>query len=178
MSTPTPVRGAPDGAAEAPRGSVRRRSRGSSITLTGRGGIVVVFGTGLLGALLAQWLDTPMLFGIAFVVGCVLAALATRPADLLTLAVSPPVAFLAAAFVAELVGALGGGSVLRGVLVGLLGTLATGAPWLFLGTLLVVGVTLPRGLLAGFRDLRDRLAGSRLFDEDPDEDPVRWDERA
>ncbi|RAY14520.1 hypothetical protein DPM19_15650 [Actinomadura craniellae] len=170
------MRGASGDAARTPKGSARRRPRGSSAALTGRGGIVVIYGAALLGALLAGWLETAAPFGIAFAAGCALAALTTRPADLLTLAVSPPVAFLAAAFTVELGAALGDGSMLRSLLVGLVGALATGAPWLFLGTLLVVAITVPRGLLGNLRELRDQLASTRLFEEEHDEDPVRWEE--
>lgn len=172
------------------RGAPRRRSRASGtrssrtetaaaagpVALTGRGGIVVVFGTALLCGLLSRWLDMPTLAGGGFAVGCALAALATRPADLLALVVSPPLVFFAATLTAVLVTTLGQGSLLRGVTVGVLTALAATAPWLFLGTLLVVLITLPRGLLANIRELRDKLAGVRLFEEEENENPVRWDE--
>ncbi|OLT25327.1 hypothetical protein BJF79_44450 [Actinomadura sp. CNU-125] len=146
------------------------------MTLTGRGGVVVVFGTAVLCGLLSRWLDLPLLAGGGFTVGCVLAALATRPADLLTLAVSPPLVFFLATLTAVLVTTVGQGSLLRGVTVGLLTALAATAPWLFLGTLLVLLITVPRGLPANVRELRDKLAGVRLFEQEENENPVRWDE--
>jgi hypothetical protein len=139
---------------------------------------VVVFGFALLGALLGSeaLFGLGLLPGISFVIGCVLAAIATRPADLLTVSVSPPVVFFVVALIASIVDALGGGSLLQGVFVGLITTLAASAPWLFLGTLLVLAITIPRGLPANVRELRARLIGGRRFDEDYDDDPVRWDE--
>jgi hypothetical protein len=106
----------------------------------------------------------------------VLAALATRPADLLTLAVSPPLVFFTVTVLAELLTGFGEGSLLRGVAVGVLSSLAGTAPWLFGGTLLVVLVTLPRGLRRNIRDLRGRLAGGRLIEQEENENPVRWEE--
>lgn len=161
--TATTVREASgDASPTAPGGPVRRQPSGSSITLTGRGGTVVVFGAGLVGALLSDWLDVALLAGLGFVTGCVLAALTTRQADLLTLAVSPPAVFFAVTLVTEFVTTLGEGSLLRGMAVGLVTSLAGTAPWLFLGTLLVIVITIPRGLLGNIRELRSRLAGSRL----------------
>ena len=158
---------------------MRRRLGGPPITLTGRGGIVVIFSITLLGALLGgEWaFDVDMLPGLLFVLGCVLAASATRRADLLAIAVSPPLIFFLAALVASAIGALGSGALAQGVFVGLVTALTAGAPWLFLGTLLVVAITLPRGLLAGLRELRtgsDGATGRRT--ESEDDDPVRWDE--
>ncbi|WP_285491999.1 DUF6542 domain-containing protein [Actinomadura sp. NBRC 104425] len=149
---------------------------GSPTTLTGRGGIVVIFAAGLVGALLSRWLDWELPAGAGFVAGCVLAVLTTRPADLLTLVVSPPLVFLAATVLAEFLTTLGQGSMLRGVTVGVLTSLATTAPWLFLGTLLVLLLSLPRGLPANVRELRAKLARTRLFEEEENENPVRWDE--
>jgi uncharacterized protein DUF6542 len=189
----TTERAAPAGASSIPRGAMRRRSSGPSITLTGRGGVVVIFAITLLGALLGaeSLLDVSALPGVSFVIGCVLAAVATRRADLLTIAASPPLLFLVAMLVASTVGALGDSALLRSVFVGLVNALTNGAPWLFLGTLLVLAITIPRGLLTDLRELRTQLraelraelrpkprsrstAGRRT--EDPDDDPVRWDE--
>jgi hypothetical protein len=159
---------------------MRRRPSGPSITLTGRGGIVVIFSFTLLGALLGAepLLDVSALPGVSFVVGCALAATATRRADLLTIAASPPLIFFLVTLIASMVDALGGGALLQSVFVGLVTTLTSSAPWLFLGTLLVIGITLPRGLLTNLRELRTRSAaiGRRTRAETYDDDPVRWDE--
>ncbi|MFC6878298.1 DUF6542 domain-containing protein [Actinomadura yumaensis] len=144
--------------------------------LTGRGGVVVMFGAALLGGLTARWFGVDVLAGAGFTAGCVLAALATRPADLLTLAVSPPLVFLVATALAVLATSAGDGSLLTSVSVGVLAALSTTAPWLFLGTILVLAITAPRGLVANARELRGKLVGSRLFEQEENENPVRWDE--
>ncbi|WP_207945953.1 DUF6542 domain-containing protein [Actinomadura sp. 7K534] len=148
----------------------------SPVALTGRGGIVVIFGAGVVCGLLSRWLGVPLLAGAGFAIGCALAAFATRPADLLTLVVSPPLVFFAATFAVEFATTLGNGSLLRGVTVGVLAALAATAPWLFFGTLLTVVICLSRGLMTNVRELRDKLAGVRLFEKEENENPVRWDE--
>ncbi|MCW2887745.1 MAG: hypothetical protein QOE54_6625 [Streptosporangiaceae bacterium] len=136
-----------------------------------------MFTFGLLGALLAPKLGLGLVAGALFVVGCVLAAVATRRADLLTLAVSPPMVFLAADAVAQCAYAMGDASFLQSLFAGLVLTLAAGAPWLFLGTALVLAIAFWRGLMDDLRDLRARLAAGAAFapGAEPDEDPVRWD---
>ncbi|WP_242614498.1 DUF6542 domain-containing protein [Actinomadura roseirufa] len=153
-----------------------RRDAAAPVTLTGRGGIVVMFAAALVCALLSRWFDLPLLAGGGFAVGCLAAAFATRPADLLTITVSPPLVFFAATFLAVLVTTLGDGSLLRGLTVGVLTALAATAPWLFFGTLLVLVVGLFRGLPANVRELRGKLVGVRLFEKEENENPVRWDE--
>jgi hypothetical protein len=175
--TATKARGPSKGTPPATSGGpVSRRAGRSATALTGRGGVVIIFALGLLGALMSRWLETGLLAGLGFVAGCVLAALATRPADLLSLSVCPPLVFLALTLVAEVLTTLGQDSLLRGVLVGMVTSLAAAAPWLFLGTALVVAIAIPRGLPAAVRELRARLASSRILQEDENEDPVRWDE--
>jgi hypothetical protein len=179
VSSTTRVRGVPSGASPTLGGRVPRQpSRSPSpISLTGRGAIVVIFTIGLLGALLAPKLGLGLMAGLLFVVGCGLAAVTTRRADLLTLAVSPPMVFLTTTLVAQALYALDDESFLQSVSAGLVLALAAGAPWLFLGTALVVGVAFSRGLMDDLRDLRARLAagGPTGADTDSDEDPVRWD---
>jgi hypothetical protein len=180
MTTTAPTtRGVPTGASPIPGEPLRRQPSGSSITLTGRGGMVVIFGIALVGGVLGSesLLNVGPLPGVSFVAGCALAALTTRPADLLTIAVTPPVIFFLVALIASVVDALGSGSLLRGLFVGVVTMLAAGAPWLFLGTLLVIAITIPRGLFTSLREVRGRVSGRRLFeDDDYDDDPVRWDE--
>jgi hypothetical protein len=182
MSSST-VSDAPGGASPSPERPARRRRGGpprsdspGPITLTGRGGIVVMFAAGVLCGLLSRWFDVPLLAGAGFAIGCALAAFATRPADLLTLVVSPPLVFLAATLTVVFATALGGGSLLRAVTVGVFTALAATAPWLFFGTLLVVVVCLARGVLTNARELHDKLVGVRLFEKEENENPVRWDE--
>ena len=151
-------------------------ARSGPITLTGRGGIVVMFGTGVVCGLLSHWLGVPLLAGAGFAAGCALAAFATRPADLLTLLVSPPLVFFGATVTVVLATTVGDGSLPRAVAVGVLTALASTAPWLFLGTVLVVAICLARGVRTNIRELRDKLAGIRLFEQEENENPVRWDE--
>ncbi|MFC4050371.1 DUF6542 domain-containing protein [Actinomadura syzygii] len=151
-------------------------SAGGPIALTGRGGIVVMFVVGVVCGLLSRWLGVPLLAGGGFAVGCALAAFATRPADLLTLVVSPPLVFFGATVLVVFADTVGDGSLLRGVTVGVLTALAATAPWLFFGTVLVVVICLARGLRTNIRDLREKLAGFRLFEKEENENPVRWDE--
>ncbi|TDD85269.1 hypothetical protein E1293_11635 [Actinomadura darangshiensis] len=158
------------------RRSASSRSAASPITLTGRGGIVVMFATGVVCGLLSRWFGVGLLAGAGFAIGCALAAFATRPADLLTLVVSPPLTFFAATFTVVFVTTLGDGSLLRGVTVGVFTALAATAPWLFFGTLLVVVICLARGLMTNVRELREKVAGIRLFQKEENENPVRWDE--
>ncbi|HEU5026737.1 MAG TPA: DUF6542 domain-containing protein [Spirillospora sp.] len=147
-----------------------------AVTLTGRGGVVLMFGAALVCALLSRWLGVGLLAGAGFAIACALAAFATRPADLLTIAVSPPLVFFFATVLAEIADALGHGSLLRALTVGLLTSLASTAPWLFFGTLLVLVITMVRGLPANVRELRGKLVGVRLFEKEDNENPVRWDE--
>jgi hypothetical protein len=155
---------------------VRRRSAGSSITLTGRGGIVVMLGAGLLSAFLGSLTGIGVLPGFGFVAGCVLAAVTTRKSDLLTLVVSPPLVFFFVSVASEFAGSMGEPSVLRSVFVGVVTTFASSAPWLFVGTALVVLIALPRGLPAALRTLREaRPRPQPRPANDGDDDPVRWD---
>ncbi|WP_433477194.1 DUF6542 domain-containing protein [Spirillospora sp. CA-142024] len=158
------------------RGSSSRARSAGPITLTGRGGIVVMFAAGVVCGLFSRWFGVPLLAGAGFAIGCALAAFATRPADLLTLVVSPPLVFFAATLTVVFVTTLGDGSLLRGMSVGVLTALAATAPWLFFGTLLVLVVCLARGLRTNVRELRDKLVGVRLFEKEENENPVRWDE--
>ncbi|MBW8481502.1 hypothetical protein K1Y72_03900 [Actinomadura sp. PM05-2] len=146
--------------------------------MTGRGGIVVMFAAAVLGDAAGGLTGGALVAGLVFVAGCGAAALLTRRPDLLTIAVSPPAVFLAATVLWVLCTETGGGDVLVSVLLGLVTRLGAGAPWLLAGTVLVVAVTAPRGLFAQARELRERLSGLRLFAEEENQNPVRWDEAA
>ncbi|HEY4701404.1 MAG TPA: DUF6542 domain-containing protein, partial [Streptosporangiaceae bacterium] len=69
---------------------------------------------------------------------------------------------------AKLVSSSGGTSAAEGTLV----TLATSAPWLFIGTALTIVIGLRRGLLGNIRELRQGLRGN------PGGKAARADERA
>ena len=127
--------------------------------LTGRGavlGMAVVFTVGLL---LASWLGVTMLAGIFFVLGCGLAAWYTRPADLLTVVLAPPLLFSGALIVVEALTA--SGSLLLAVAAGSVVVLASLALWLAAGLVVTVGIAWSRGLLQCIRELRRDLRADR-----------------
>ena len=127
--------------------------------LTGRGavlGMAVVFTVGLLAA---SWLGVTMLAGIFFVLGCGLAARYTRPADLLTVVLAPPLLFTGALIVVEALTAPG--SLLLSVIAGSVVVLASLALWLAAGLAVTMAIAWPRGLLQCLRDFRRDLRADR-----------------
>lgn len=152
----------------------RQKKRASpSLALTARGGIAAVFVLSLVGTLL----DFSFLPGLIFVAACALAAVFTKPADLPTLVVAPPLVYFLAVLVTEAAGALGGDSLLRNLFVSVPLELGSRAPWLLAGTVLALVIALRRGLLDAWREISLKAAGFRLTQErHTEEDPVRWDE--
>ena len=127
--------------------------------LTGRGavlGMAVVFTVGLLAA---SWLGVTMLAGIFFVLGSGLAAWYTRPADLLTVVLTPPLLFSGALILVELLTA--SGSLLLSVAAGSVVVLASLALWLAAGLVVTVAIAWSRGLLQCIKDLRRDLRAGR-----------------
>jgi hypothetical protein len=120
------------------------------IKLTARGAVAVLFAVTLLGQILP-------LSGPAFVAGCMAAALLVQPRDLLPLVVTPPLVFFVATAFVELVRSIGAGSMLQTFGLGLFTALSAGAPWLFGGSALVLGIAWRRGLPDNVRDLRQNL---------------------
>jgi hypothetical protein len=160
------------GAASSP-GSRRRPARAPAsgaavLRLTGRGAILGLFVLLFLGILISGWLNTGVLADLVFVLGCAAMAWYTKPGDLLSVSVSPPLAFFFACVLAKLATSSGRTSAAEGILV----TLATSAPWLFAGTALTIVIALRRGLLDDLRDLRAGLQGM------PGGKVARADERA
>jgi hypothetical protein len=180
----TDTRGGPKTASPPAGGVARRPATGSTITLTGRGGLVVVFGCTLLGAMAGSLFGLRAAQGFLFVLGCLLAVLTTRRTDLLTLVVSPPLIYFVVSLLSAFAGSLGEKSFLVSALLTVVTTLTSSVPWLFLGALLVVVVAVPRGLPGTLRDLSARVAADNPFRgrtslrgrKNEDEDPVRWDE--
>jgi hypothetical protein len=119
-----------------------------------------------LGLIVSEWLDWGMLADATFVAACVVIACYAKPCDLLPVAVCPPLAFFVACVCAKLATSTGGTSAAEGILV----TLATSAPWLFLGTAVTILIGLRRGLLDNIRDLRRGLKGEP---DGPSPDRVR-----
>lgn len=156
------------------------------MTLTGRGGAVVVFACTLLGAVIGGLFGLRSAQGVLFVAGCLLAVAAVRRTDLLTLVVSPPLLFFVVSLMSAVAGSLGEKSFLVSVVVTVAAKLTSSVPWLFFGAVLVVLIAVPRGLPANLRDLRSRVAADNPFSgrttlrgrgrKGADEDPVRWDE--
>ena len=148
-----------------PRGP-REGGRATALCLTGRGAILALLVLSFLGLIVSDWLDWGMLADATFVAACVVIACYAKPSDLLPVAVCPPLAFFVACVCAELVTSAGGTSAAEGTLV----TLATSAPWLFLGTAVTILIGLRRGLLDNIRDLRRGLQGEP---DEPSPDRVR-----
>jgi hypothetical protein len=112
-------------------------------------------GVFLIGLLVAAWLGSALLAGLAFVAGCVLAARYAATAALLTVVVSPPLLFLVTVVLVSAVTVPG--SLVLSVVVGSVATLASVAPWLVVGMVLTVIITWARGLPRCIRDLRREL---------------------
>lgn len=138
-----------------PRPGYQRAGQGPSARLTGRGGVVVVFGTCFLGLLITDWTGWAELAGAVFFMASTLTAYYVRPGSLLPVAVSPPLLFFAAMALEKLVIASGMLAAFSSVLVALSGA----APWLFAGTALTVGIALLRGLPREVRTLILELRG-------------------
>jgi hypothetical protein len=131
------------------------QAAGRAPRLTERGAVLTMAGCFLIGLLAAAWLGWSVLAGLAFVVGCVLAAWYAAPPGLLTVVVSPPLLLLGALV---LVNALtGSGGVLFSVVFGSVVMLAGLAPWLAAGMILTVIIALVRGLPRCIRDLYREL---------------------
>ncbi|WP_046472217.1 DUF6542 domain-containing protein [Allosalinactinospora lopnorensis] len=157
-----PRRGPAKSARTAPRAGTR-----TSVRLTGRGGVAAIVLISLLAGLLAHATGLPAINGVAFTAACVLTPLLVRPTDLLSLSVSPPLAYLVAALLVEGLLGLGSGGFARSVAIGVGGRLADIAPWLFLGTALVLIIACFRGLPRNIRDLSDELNGRTAHRRQP-----------
>ena len=137
------------------------------LRLTGRGAILGLFLLLFVGILISGWLNSGIPADLLFLLGCGAMASYTKPRDLLSVSISPPLAFFCACVLAKLITSSGGTSAAEGILV----TLATSAPWLFAGTALTIVIALRRGLLDNIRDLRASLQGT------PGGEAARDDER-
>ena len=135
--------------------SRRAPQRGRWIQLTGRGAVFVMFAVFSLGLLGASWLTWPVLAGGAFVIGSMAAAWYTRPGDLLTVAVTPPLLFCIALVGVKTLTATGNAAV--AIAGGTALTLAGAAPWLLAGTALNLVIACIRGLPRCVGELRRDL---------------------
>jgi hypothetical protein len=129
--------------------------------ITGRGAIVVMFSFFFAGTVVAGWVHADLLSGLAFVAGCCLAAWYTRRDALLTVVVSPPLLFVIALVITELLTSHGDTvhHTLTSAAEGTLLTLAQVAPWLFGGVIFSLIIAMIRGLPQCVRDLRAELRG-------------------
>ncbi|GAA4597459.1 hypothetical protein GCM10023194_72390 [Planotetraspora phitsanulokensis] len=121
------------------------------LKLTARGAVALLFIVTLLGQIVS-------LPGPAFVAGCIGAALLVQPRDLLPMVVTPPLVFFAATTFIEIIRSIGADSMLQTLGLGLFTAFSSGAPWLFGGSALALGIAWPRGLPDNVRDLRHDLA--------------------
>ncbi len=136
----------------ATRGIVRTRP----VRLTGRGGVLAVFAISFAGALAASASHLGVLAGLSYVAGCVFAAWAVRPSQLLPVVATPPMLLGAAVVCVQAITASAGVlSVAEGTLV----TLGNVAPWLFAGTAAGLVIALARGMAGNVRALRESLRG-------------------
>jgi hypothetical protein len=129
--------------------------------MTARGAVVAMFLLFLVGTLAAGWLHLEVLAGLSFVAGCAMAAYYSRRDGLLTAVVTPPLVFMAALVIAELL--TSHEDTVRHSLTaaaeGILLTLAAVAPWLFSGVVIGLVIALMRGLPQCVRDLSAELRG-------------------
>ena len=129
--------------------------------MTARGAVVAMFLLFLMGTLAAGWLHLEVLAGLSFVAGCALAAYYSRRDALLTAVVSPPLVFMVALVIAELL--TSHEDTVRHSLTsaaeGIVLTLAAVAPWLFSGVVIGIVIALMRGLPQCVRDLSAELRG-------------------
>jgi hypothetical protein len=134
-------------------GGAQRQARAvRPVTLTGRGAVLLmltVFTIGVLGASALGW---TALAGITFLLGAAAAGRYTRPADLLTVAVTPPLLFICALIGIKIIAT--GGALLPVFGESLL-MLASVAPWLFAGVALNLIIGWRRGLCRCLAELSD-----------------------
>ena len=146
----------------APPASARPASTPAGLPrLTGRGGVLLIVLFSFAGTMIAHAASWPAVPGIAFTAACLMTAVIVRPPDLLSLSVSPPIAFFVSVVSAECMLALGNEGFTRVLMLGLASRLAEVAPWLFLGTALVLVIAVFRGLPGNLRELGDELNGRR-----------------
>ena len=132
-----------------------------SIKLTGRGAVFALFVACFLSQLLAAETGWSALADGVFVIGCDVVAYYTKPAGLLTVAICPPLVFFATCVCAQALTSTDRFSTEVGIVV----TLGTSAPWLFVGTALAVVIALCRGLLPQARSMLGSSRVRKLFSD-------------
>lgn len=166
-SRPTTTKNTTNGRTGTVRSSAERGATGRTTSsgavrsprLTGRGAVLVIVLSSFAGTMIANLTSIPAVPGIIFTLACLATAALVRPVDLLSLSVSPPIAYFVAVVCAESVLAAGNEGFVRVLILGLAARLAEIAPWLFLGTALVLVIAVFRGLPGNLRTLGDELNG-------------------
>jgi hypothetical protein len=128
----------------------------SSVRLTGRGAVALLFALCFGTQLVAAWTGWGTPAGAAFVCGCGAVTYYTRTGGLRAVVVAPPLLFFAGSACAQLITAPGTFLAAEGILV----TLGTSAPWLFTGTALTTVVAVGRGYRPSFMSATRRPEGS------------------
>jgi hypothetical protein len=143
------------GSARPPGGQPRPEPAAGAVRLTGRGAVLLMIAAFTLGLLAQAVTGWAVLAGVGFAAGAVAAARYTKPADLLTVAVTPPVVFLCVLLVFK--GVSASGNVLFSIAGGSALSLASIAPWLLTGTAACLVIAFFRGLPRCVADLRQDL---------------------
>ena len=139
------------------------KDKRSAVRLTARGAIALTLVATLASYVLAALLDMQLLVGLWFVAACLLGVVLVNPRELLSLVVTPPLVFFAATLFVELGRALSSVGIIQSLALGLYGSLSRGAPWLFAGSAIVLGIAWGRGLRDNVRELREELrAGAEV----------------
>lgn len=146
----------PAGAARA--GDAARAGGAAPARLTARGAGLAMFSLFFPGTLTAGWLHLPVLTGLSFLAGCILAGLYTRRPDLLVVVTMPPLIFLISLVCVKAMTSTG--SALISTAEGCLLTLAAVAAWLFGGEAVILIIALFRGLPRTVGEHRAALRGS------------------
>jgi hypothetical protein len=142
---------------------VAGKGRRSTVRLTARGAIALALVATLAGYVLTALLDVEQIVGAAFVAASTLGVLLVNRRELLSLVVTPPLVFFCATLFVELGRAFGSVSIVQSLTLGLYTSLTRGAPWLFAGSAIVLGVAWRRGLRDNVRELREELkAGAEV----------------
>jgi hypothetical protein len=120
-----------------------------------------MFSLFFLGMVAAGWLHLGVLTGLSFVAGCALAARYTKRDGLLTAVLTPPLIFMIALVVREIMSAHGDTfrRTLTYAVEGIVLAMASVAPWLFIGVIIGVVVAMFRGLPQSVREFREVLRG-------------------
>jgi hypothetical protein len=153
-----PDRQQPGSAARQGAGLAPGRGGMPAARMTSRGAILAMFSLFFPGTLTAGWLHLPVLTGVSFLAGCILAGLYARRPDLLVVVTMPPLIFLISLICVKAMTSTG--SAVISTAEGCLLTLAATAAWLFGGEAVILVIALFRGLPRTVREHRAALHDS------------------